>query len=921
MPPHANPILQTKLRQPVLVAGLLPRPRLLALLDTAADCTLTLVAAPAGSGKTSLVCQWLEQRALPVAWLQLDANDSDPVLFFTYLVHALRRITPQFGHETEILLQSARLPPLTVLANTLSNEIEEMSAPCTLVLDDYHLIRNPAIDHLLGDLVLRPPHGLHLIVLSRHAPAWPLARLRTTNRLVEVGTADLRFTKDETAAYLHLNTDTPLPDDMPARLQKQTEGWATGLQLAVLALQQTHDAQAVLDLHNGFVGSDNRYLLEYMADEVLDHLPADLLGFMQAASICSRFNVSLCQALTGLAPDIIRAHLRFLAEANLFLIALPTAPDATNPLPVEGRNWYRFHHLMQQILLNRLHEAALPADLAQLHLRAAAWLGAHGYVDEAFEHLATVEDWDAAAQLLLSQLDNLLNTEDRHTIERWLAGIPKAQIMSRPGLLLMQAWICFFNLDIAGLTQILNTIDEIGGSEEAARFSSPSLCAGQGWLPQHDGHVILLQGIVYYFSSRSEATIDATQRALTLLPASSSFAHKSAHYYLASAMQFAGRSAAAEELLLHAYRREQPKRTQASARLLFGLGVVRFFSGQLDAARESAQLLLQETNTANLALLEGWAHNILGRIDYERNRLASAAAHFAALRRRCYALHRGCAYDGFAGSMLLAAAQGDQELAAEIGDEWRVFEHSLWGLPTPHFYSTQARAALLIGDVGAALRWADTYHEPLSPGPMLWIETSHITKLRCLLASCTPQHLAEAEILAAACLAHAEHMHNRPACTQLTALTALLLDCRGERQAARALLAGALRVAQPEGYIRSFVDFGPPMRSLLCTIKEPALAGYIDDLLAAFTHSAPVAPKTVIFKDHPIATLTSREMEVLVLLATPLALREIGDKLFISYSTVRQHTAHIYEKLGVNKRRHAVLLAQELGLLGRIEQR
>lgn len=947
MPPHAITILHTKLRRPALAPGALPRLRLLARLDAAPHCTLTLVTAPAGSGKTSLVCQWLERCPLPAAWLQLDENDGDPAIFFNYVVHALRRIAPGFGAETEILLHSARLPPLPVLANTLRNELEQLSlqTPCLLALDDYHLVQNPALDRVLGELVLRPPHGFHLIVASRHAPPWPLGKLRLESRLLEVDAADLRFTEEETAAYLHLHTDTPLPDHMPLRLQKQTEGWAAGLQLAVLALHQRGDAQAVLDMHAGFVGSDNRYLLEYMADEVLAHLPPGLLDFMQAISLCNRFNVSLCRALTGLDAETVQAHLRYLEEANLFLIALPTASEEGAPQAGPWRHWRRFHQLMQQILRDRLHEAVPPEEIAALHRRAAAWLGANGCVDEALEHLAAVDDWDGVAHLLLAQLDAVLLAEDRHAIEHWLGGIPRAEIASRPALLLLGAWDCFFNLDIPGLAQTLSRIGEFadgatGGSNGAGEgFAALPRFAAGGWTPQCDGHLALLQGIVHYFHCESAAAIAATQRAITLLPAACVFAHKNAYFFLGGAMQLAGRGAEAEELLLEAYRREQPKATAASARLLFGVVYVRLFSSKLGAAQESAQLLLRETVAANLPLLEGWAHDTLGRIAYERNRLDEAAAHFAALRRRAYAVHRGCAYDGFTGSLLLAALSGEPEQAAAVGDEWRAFDQGLWGLPAPLFYSAQARAALLAGDTAGALRWAATLREPVPAGPMVWMETSHITRLRCLLAAAEPHHLAEAEPLLAACLAHAERTHNQLVLVQLGALAALLRHLQGEREAACELLAQALAAAEPEGFVRSFVDLGEPLRDLLAAVKESRpqdrrLQPFIDRLLAALpggrlptgnlptgnlpARADPAAQKqrgTIIFPDHPVATLTEREMEVLALLATPLSLQEIGDRLYISYSTVRQHTAHIYEKLGVGKRRHAVLAASGLGLL------
>jgi len=913
----ANVILQTKLRRPPLVAGLLGRPRLLARLDDATACTLTLVTAPAGWGKTSLVSHWLAERGLPAAWLQLDTGDGNPSLFFSYLVNALRQLEPQFGTETEILLRSAMLPPVAVLTNTLNNEIDQMqrAAPCLLVLDDYHLVQSQEIDRALTRLVQHPPRDFHLIVLSRQQPNWSLSRLRLQDRLLEMGVADLRFTREEIATYLDRSAGLALPSDLLARLQKQTEGWAAGLQLAALALRQQHDAQALLGEEGGlagFVGSDNRYLLDYMVDEVLADLPAGLLSFMCATSVCTHFSVELCQVLAEVDRDTARRYLRTLQEADLFLMPLDAGWEGNGgPIQGERRAWYRYHHLMQQTLAQRLLDSTGPDVVAELHRRAATWLGDQGYIDEALDHLTQIADWDTAVWLIARQLNALLNREDRRTVERWLSIFPAEEIEGRPTLLLMVAWICFFNLDIAGLAQNLAALDTAAAVQPLEGAEAVSSSA-RDWLPEFEGHRILLGGVVSYFGGQLEAAIAAAQQALTLVPRSSAFVYGSAWFYLVTAMQYAGRGGEAEELALEAYRREQPKPTQISARLLFAASSVQLFAGRLSAARESAELLLRESRAARLILVEGWAHDTLGRIDYERNDLDAAEVHFAALRERCYAVHRGCAYDGFTGSLLVAAARGRSSAVAQISDEWRSFEQSLWGLPGPLHYSAQARAALLLGDLAAAERWAATFNTPLTPVPMFWLESSHITKLRCLLASSASRDLAAADTLAAACLAHAERLHNQPAYLTLLALRSLLLERTGQRNAAVDQLKRCLHLAAPEGLVRTFVDLGPSMWNLLGAVNDAELADYIADLRAAFSQAARPAEQLL---DSPGAALTQRELEVLALLATPLSLQEIGEKLFISYSTVRQHTAHIYEKLGVNKRRHAVLVAAELGLL------
>ena len=586
---HSSTLLQTKFHRPPLVAGLLQRPQLLALLDQGETCTLTLVVAPAGAGKTSLVSQWLAMRAAPTAWLQLDANDGEPAVLFTYIVHALRRSVPEFGSETLLLLQSVHLPPLTVVVNTLSNEFDQLrlETPFWLVLDDYNLVQNAEIDQALASLLLRPPRGFHLLVMSRQTPAWPLGRLRVENRLCAVGAADLRFSPTETTMYLRLHAGAALSDGMALHLQKQTEGWVTGLQLAALALRQNMDARTLLGHYSAFVGSDNRYLLEYMVGEVLAHLPEAILRFMYATSICARFNVALCQALTGDDRDSVKSALQFLEQANLFLI--PLYGDGEPP-PGGNSIWYRYHHLMEQILVSRLQEAAAPAVIVDLHRRAAAWLGEQGYVEEALDHLVGIQDWEAAARLLTTELSKLLDSEDRRAIDRWLSFFPKTEILKRPGLLLMQAWSCYFNHDIAGLALVLNRIEEATKSTGFDHHTGPALAPALERQQEFDGLVTLLQGIVAFWGSMTEAAIAAAHKALRLLPQSNASSFYNAFFMLTNAMQIAGRGDDAEEMLLQAYRSEQPKPTPASTRLLFSLATVRLFSGKFTAAYEAAEL-------------------------------------------------------------------------------------------------------------------------------------------------------------------------------------------------------------------------------------------------------------------------------------------------------------------------------------------
>ncbi len=906
---------QTKLHRPSRTVGLLQRPRLLTMLDAASHSTLTLIVSSPGSGKSSLVNQWLDERGIVAAWLQLDSGDSDPARYLTYVVYALRSIAPDFGAETLLLLRSTRLPPLELITTTLSNELHELGSatPFLLVLDDYHLVQNPDIDRVMASLAARPPQGFHVLIMTRQAPSWPLGRLRIEKRLCVIGAAELRFTQEETAAYLMMNEIT-LPDTaMVSRLQRQTEGWATGLQLAVLALRQQADVSPLLGSQPMFVGSDNRYLMEYMVDEVLAHLPERTVQFMLATSICDRFCAPLCQQLTGLTSSAVDELLRYLNDANLFLIPL----EVGRPSAQDGHfAWYRYHHLMHQSLAGRLEESFGREEMASLRRNAAAWLGEHGYLDEALGHLLAIADWDAAARLLVAELDTLLDREDRRAIDHWLTILPDAEIARRPGLLLLRGWDSFFNIDLPLLVTTLREIQALtahAGNEAAGAIDLHRWRRQEG---EVEGHIAFLYCAVEYFSGKSEGAVREAQRTLQLVPQSSSMVYSNACVLLGSAMQMLGHYAEAEELLRSRYQSQRPKPTQASARLLFGLAMVHLHSGQYARAVEVATLLLREASSASLPILEGWAHDILGRVHYERNDLERAAAHFTAVTDRRYVVNRGCAYDGFTGRMLVAAALGDEDALVRAGEEWRVFEESLWGLLGPLYHSARARSELLLGHTGAALRWARAFTAPLSGAPMLWAEFSHITKVRCLLAAGTQEEMAAALALADACNVHAENMHMNWVYPALNGLRALLLARTGARKQAIDLLTNALHASMGEGFVRSYVDLGPAIVDLLRDVRDETLTGYVAHILAALPgRSELTAAAYSQILSGPAATLTERECEVLMLLATPLTPHGIAAQLSVSYSTIRHHTAHIYEKLGVNKRRQAVLVATELGLL------
>ncbi|MCK4726465.1 MAG: hypothetical protein KAT29_11705, partial [Anaerolineales bacterium] len=419
-------LLKTKLHMPHLVGSFIPRPHLVEQLNRDLDRKLTLLSAPAGYGKTTLMAAWLRSCERPSAWLSLDKNDNDLVLFTSYLIAAIRTILPNACSDTLVLLRSLQTPTIEYLVGTLINEIDALTEPVLLAFDDYHFINDGAIQQLLARLITYQPPGLHLVIATRSDPRLPLPRLRADRQMFELRSEDLRFSAEEAEQFLMYATDGTIDYETTVAINQRTEGWVAGMQLAALSLQN-RDQAAFLE---GFRGDTNKFVLEYLVNEVLMGQPAEMQQFLLKTAILERFCADLCDAITEKHPDQEVTILEELKRANLFLI----------PLDEKG-GWFRYHHLFQQMLLGKLISQKSPAEIADLHFRASEWLGHHGYIEEALYHALEANDVQSAVELIEDNSQNLLNRLERHTLERWLAMLPEEVVWVRPRLLIAQAWL------------------------------------------------------------------------------------------------------------------------------------------------------------------------------------------------------------------------------------------------------------------------------------------------------------------------------------------------------------------------------------------------------------------------------------------------------------------------------------------------
>ena len=507
MPPL---ILTTKLYRPPVRQQCILRPRLLDLMNRGLDRGLTLVCAPAGFGKTTLVSAWAAHCTQPIAWLTLDAGDSDPHVFLAYLAAALRSVNPTLGESALPFLQSQQPPPPEAILSVLLNDIAAAAQAFTLVLDDYHAVESPAVDGVLQFLVKNLPRSLHLIIASREDPPLPLARLRAGGRLAEVRVDDLRFTHEEAAALLNQAMGLALAEPDLATLESRTEGWIAGLHLAALSLQGRQETAAHIQAFSG----SHRFVLDYLVEEVLQRQPPDIQSFLLRTSILDRLCGPLCEVVMQgesdppqLPPGQGQAILHSLERANLFLI----------PLDAEQR-WYRYHTLFRDLLRQQLQQVAnartdatLPAgatsSIAAYHQRASRWFAENGLDVEAFQHAVLAGDDVQAARLALGQEMPLHFRGAVTPVLNWLASLPPSTLQANPALGVIYASALLYAGKVAGIDEILRAAEQSLPAAEESAHTSDLL-----------GHIAAIRATLAVSQHRAEEIITQSRRALAYLP-------------------------------------------------------------------------------------------------------------------------------------------------------------------------------------------------------------------------------------------------------------------------------------------------------------------------------------------------------------------------------------------------------------------
>jgi LuxR family maltose regulon positive regulatory protein len=915
------PLLQTKLYIPPARPELVPRLRLVEQLNEGLHRKMTLISAPAGFGKTTLASEWVDHLRLDaakvsqienrIAWLSLDESDNDPVRFLAYFIATLQTIEARqepagnIGKGALSALESPQPPPAEAILTATINEIAAIPDRIVLVLDDYHLIEARPIHDALTFLLRHLPQQMHLVMATREDPPLPLARLRARGQLTELRATDLRFTSSEAAEFLNQVMGLNLSAEDIAVLERRTEGWIAGLQLAAISMQGRKDVPGFIQ---SFTGS-HHFVLDYLVEEVLKQQPESVQTFLLHTSILDRLTGSLCDALTGQGNG--QATLEMLEHTNLFIVPLD-----------DERRWYRYHHLFADLLRQRLRQIQ-PEQVPTLHHRTSEWYEQNGFADEAIEHALRAEDFERAAYLIEEHVDAIWQRGEHTKLRRWLAGLPVELVFSKPHLCIIYAWDLFTSGQHDAAERSLQAAEKaLEPSTDRVTETSPM---ERGQPPGSDrmriqGRAAAIRAFLASYRGDMPGTIQYSRQALEYLPEQDSNWRNAATIALGDAYSFGGELAASYQARLEAL---EASKAGGNIYMIASLKLADTHrqQGQLQRVVEICQEQLQFAQEIGMSqtVVAGWLLAIWGEALAELNDLDGALDQ---AKKGVELTERGkdVMVIGWSNLCLLRVlfSRGDLAGAGKIIQKMENIarKHDVPPWITNPMAAWQARLWLAQGKLDAASQWVGERGLDAEGGPTLLHEMEYMVLARILVAQ---GRLDETARLLQRLLEIAETGGHTCRAIELLNLQALAFQAGGDTTRAMTTLERALTLAEPGGFIRTFVDEGPPMARLLYEALTRRIApDYTRRLLSAFPVAGPEQAdpsETQASNSELVEPLSERELEVLQLIAEGLTNPEIASRLFLSLHTIKVHARNIYGKLGVHSRTQAVTRARDLGVL------
>lgn len=906
--PSSLEIIHTKLHRPVVTHALVARKYLLDRLNKRLNRPLSLVCAPAGYGKSTLVSSWLETRDLPVAWLSLSEADNDLQLFLSYFIEAIKLVSPEFGRKIQTTLKGHELPSTKILASLLINELDKIDTSFVLTLDDYHVIQNTDIHELFEEILEYPPQAMHLVLVSRIDPPLPLVTLRAKGQMTEVRVRDLRFSRAETAEFLQQMLKRPIEERILSIFEEKTEGWVTGMRLAALALRKKKDlGRVATDLQD-----TNRYVLDYFVEEILSQQPAAMQDYLLATSVLDRFCAPLCDAIfisgTLSVCDEIdgKKFLQLLIKTNLFVIRLD-----------DNGRWFRYHHLFKNLLNRRIKHRFKQEDIGVIHTNASTWLAENGHFEEAVEHALTGGEIEKAVEIVGRARHDLMSTDQWHRIERWLKMFPHEAVQQYPHLLLLR---CLLNLwHWYRLDHLVKDLDQVELMLESSAFNTREGSSLKA-------EVAVMRSVLTYWTLKPSNGVALIEQALLDIPAGHEFTHSTAVFCWVPLCQMLGEIKRGERLIWDHMEDGRYKKTSSQARFLQSLCIAYWPESETRKLQQAASGLLRISLENDLSWNYSFARYFLGLIHYERNELSDAVAQFEIIvgDPQLYPIQNvtHCSFLLSLSYQALGLTDNARTVAESIAKLTFERGNKMFIDLAEAF---QAELDLIQGRIAQADQWCSTFVAP-HPHGMQRFFNAEFTSIRVLMAQKTPQSLKFAATQLDSMQALLEQIHHRRLLIDVFGMQALLADTLNQESNAFEQLSKALTLAEPGGFLRPFLDLGYQMAALLeCFAKQKTDLKYIEQLLAAFSNEksgmkqdvsvAQKVRRSSLSNQALLDPLTKREFEILLILTQRLSNSEIARRLFISSETVKKHLYNIYQKLGVKNRQQAIAKAKSLGIV------
>ncbi len=894
--PADGGVISTKFYPPPVPDYYVTRRDLNGFLEKIIKVPIALVITPAGYGKSVCISSWLKEQSMPYSWITLDESENDLRQFLFYLLHAIQNLFPGSLADCKILACSANLPPIHSIAECFIREVEKIETDFVIALDDIHHVGNKAIYDFLSEVLRHPSPHFHLVVIGRRDPFLPISRLRGKDMVLEIRVREMCFDREETRQLIELILGIRATTETVRFMHQRTEGWIAGLRMLLFSSNGISGQSSKPEE----LSSDSQIVQEFLLTEVLENQPVELSMNLMRLALLDRFCAPLCEVIgaasRGAEPLNVSGEefIRTVKSANLFLITL----DA-------GNIWYRFHHMFQQLLLTQLRNTHTVEQINTLHIAVSDWFSKSGLHEEAIKH-AILGGRSDRAEALVKQHRHLELEQDRGSaVERWLMMFPSEVRLQSPPLLLAMAYVCLDRYQMQEAAALVERLDMLAAT---APLKGPAL-----------GELHYLKGALSYWLADSRGSLEHISAASKLLPKSYRYNRGMVAMYRALAQQMEGSNALACDTIKLEVIKAGSGAAIYRSRLIASLSFLHYIGGDLHQANEAANRLLAVSSQKRFVYTMTWGHYMLGNIALQLFDISTAINHLAPLENQVYVMHSRAAADSLAGLALSLAFQKEADRAFLVSKTLIAFaEQSQDAHLLSVAHSLKARLFLLNGNIDGAETSIRSIEEQDSlPALFTWLELPALTRCRVLINMGSSSSLVMAGEELNKLKARIIKVNNDCHLIETMVLEALLLSCTEGDQAAETILDRVLDMAAERGWIRPFIEAGRPLLKMLDHLSPTTeAAGRHKERILQISATIPRSPAVKIQPSVELAEpLTSRESEILELLAERLQNKEIGEKLFISPETVKSHIKRLFSKLDAVNRRDVVTKAFELGLL------